>query len=105
NEVTVYYSNIIQTLKTKPIVIGHSFGGLIAQKLLGENVASAAVAVDPAQMRGVLPVPFAQLKSAFPVFKNPLNFTKAVSLTADQFRYGFGNASSLEESINLYNKW
>jgi non-heme chloroperoxidase len=105
NEVTATYSKIIKSLKTKPIVIGHSFGGLIAQKLLGENLAAAVVAIDPAQMRGVLPLPFAQIKSGFPVLKDPRNKNRAISLNSDEFRYGFGNAITVKESNELYNKW
>ncbi|PYO88092.1 MAG: alpha/beta hydrolase, partial [Gemmatimonadetes bacterium] len=79
DDVVEHYAAIIRKLPTKPIVIGHSFGGLVAQKLLGMGLASAAVALDPAQIRGVLPLPLAQLKSAFPVLGNPFNYTKAVS--------------------------
>ena len=77
DDVVEHYAAIIRKLPTKPIVIGHSFGGLVAQKLLGMGLASAAVALDPAQIRGVLPLPLAQLKSAFPVLGNPFNYTKA----------------------------
>src|SRR6266545_4599147 len=87
----------IRKLPAKPVVIGHSFGGLVAQKLLGMGVASAAVALDPAQIRGVLPLPLAQLKSAFPVLGNPFNYKKAVSQTPKQFFFGFGNALTEQE--------
>ena len=105
NDAMEHYSKFIKTLDDKPILIGHSFGGLLVQKLLGENVGAGAVAIDPAQMRGVLPVPLAQLKSGFPILKNPFNITMSVSLTSDEFRYGFGNAISEEESNKLYKKW
>jgi pimeloyl-ACP methyl ester carboxylesterase len=105
NDAAEHYTKIIKSLKEKPILIGHSFGGLLVQKLLGEDLAAGAVAIDPAQMRGVLPLPLAQLKSGFPVLKNPFNITMSVTLTADEFRYSFGNAIPPKESNELYDKW
>ena len=71
---------------------------MIAQKLLGQDLAAAAVAIDAAQIKGVLPLPLSALRATLPVFKNPANKHRAVSLTAEQFRYAFGNAISEEES-------
>jgi pimeloyl-ACP methyl ester carboxylesterase len=104
-EVTAHYRAIIDQLGEKPILIGHSFGGMIAQKLLGEDYGAAAIAIDAAQIKGVLPLPLSALHSTLPVFKNPANKHKAVTLTAEQFRYSFGNAVSEEESKALYDKW
>ena len=89
----------------KPILVGHSFGGMIAQKLLGADLAAAAVAIDAAQIKGVLPLPLSALKATLPVFKNPANRHRAVSLTADQFRFAFGNAIPAEESDALHERW
>jgi pimeloyl-ACP methyl ester carboxylesterase len=105
DDVTAHYAGLIAGLPEKAIVIGHSFGGLIAQKLLGLDLISAAVGVDAAQIKGVLPLPLSALHSTLPVFKNPANLHRAVSLTAEQFRYSFGNAVSPEESDALYEQW
>ncbi|MDP9848599.1 alpha/beta hydrolase [Streptosporangium lutulentum] len=105
DDVVEHYTKIIEGLAVKPILIGHSFGGMIAQKLLGRDLAAAAVAIDAAQIKGVLPLPLSALRSAFPVFKNPGNRHRAVSLTAEQFRYAFGNAISAEESDALFERW
>ena len=86
-------------------MIGHSFGGLIAQKLLGQNKAAAAIAIDPAPIKGVKPLPLAQLRSAFPVLGNPLNRDAPKALTEAQWRYGFGNALTVEESDALWDQW
>ncbi|MDR6972891.1 alpha/beta hydrolase [Leifsonia shinshuensis] len=104
-QITASYSRAIAALTAKPIVIGHSFGGLIAQKLLASGEARAAIAIDPAQIKGVKPLPFAQIRSGLPVLKNPANRNRAVSLTSKQFRYGFGNAISETESNSLYSEW
>jgi pimeloyl-ACP methyl ester carboxylesterase len=105
DDVFNHYVDIIKTLPAKPILIGHSFGGMIAEKLLGEDYGVAAVAIDAAQIKGVLPLPLSALHSTLPVFKNPANRHKAVSLTAEQFRFSFGNAVAQEESDALFEKW
>ncbi|WP_405883248.1 alpha/beta hydrolase [Streptomyces sp. NBC_01136] len=105
DQVAEHYAAIIDRLPTKPVLIGHSFGGMIAQRLLGEGLADAAVAIDAAQIKGVLPLPLSSLRSTLPVFENPANRHRAVSLTAEQFRYAFGNAVSTEESDELFERW
>ena len=104
-EVADHYANIITGLPEKPVVIGHSFGGLLVQNLVGRGVTAAGVAIDPAPIKGVLALPVSALRVASIALRNPGNRTKAVSLTAEQFRYGFGNALSIEESRELYEKW
>lgn len=105
DDVTRHYAAIIERLPEKPILIGHSFGGMVAQKLLGEDLAAAAVAIDAAQFKGVLPLPLSTLRATFPVFRNPANARRAVALTAEQFRYAFGNAVSREEADELFARW
>ncbi len=101
-QVTDHYVDIIRHLKTKPAVVGHSFGGLIAQRIAGEGVAAVTVAIDPAPFRGVLPLPLSALKSASPVLGNPLNYTRAVPLTYEQFRFSWANAVDESEAHELY---
>src|SRR6185437_10215594 len=79
-EVADSYAKAIATLPEPPIVIGHSFGGLIAQIILGRGIASAGIALDPAPMKGVWQLPFSALKASLPVLGNPFNFKKAFSL-------------------------
>ena len=105
DELTAHYSRIIDQLPSAPIVIGHSFGGLIAQKLLANGKAAAAIAIDPGQIRGVKALPLAQIRSGWPVLRNPANRGRMVMLTGDQFRYGFGNNLTQQESDELYDRW
>jgi len=105
DDVTDHYAAFIGTLPARPIIIGHSFGGMIAEKLLGLDYGDAAIGIDAAQIKGVLPLPLSALRSTLPVFKNPANLHKAVSLTAKEFHYSFGNALSEEESDDLYEQW
>jgi len=101
-QVADHYDKIIRGLKMKPAIIGHSFGGLLVQILAGRGLASASVAIDPAPFRGVLPLPFSALKSAWPVLGNPANINRAIPLTFEQFRYGWANAISEDEAKELY---
>lgn len=105
DEITASYVRVINGLDTKPVVIGHSFGGLCAQKLLAQGHAAAAVAIDPGQIKGVKPVPIAQIRSGLPVLSKPGNKKRAVSLTRKQFRFAFGNAIPQSESDELFERW
>ncbi len=101
-QIADHFDEAIRGLKKKPVILGHSFGGLLVQILAGRGLASATVAIDPAPFRGALPLPISALKSAWPVLHNPLNIARAVPLTFDQFRFGFANAVSEEEARELY---
>jgi pimeloyl-ACP methyl ester carboxylesterase len=101
-EVADHFEELIRKLDKKPVIIGHSFGGLLTQILAGRALGVAAVAIDPAPFRGVLPLPFSALRSASPVLSNPANYRRAVPLTFDQFRFGFANAVSEDEAQELY---
>jgi non-heme chloroperoxidase len=104
-EVADHYAEVIGRLDKKPAVIGHSFGGLLAQMVAGRGLAAVSVAIDPAPFRGVLPLPISALKSASPVLKNPANYSRAVPLTYEQFRYGWANALSEAEAKELYERY
>jgi non-heme chloroperoxidase len=104
-QVADHFDKIVRGLKKKPAIIGHSFGGLLAQILAGRGRSAVTVAIDPAPFRGVLPLPFSALKSAFPVLRNPANRNRAVPLTYEQFRYAFANVVSEEEAKQLYESY
>ena len=101
-QVTDHYLEAIAALDQAPVVIGHSFGGLIAQKIAGEGVAAATVSIDNAPFKGVLPLPASALKSAAPVLSNPANAKRGVALTFEQFQYGWANALDEAEARRLY---
>jgi len=105
DDVVDHYAQIIRGLDAPPVVIGHSFGGLMVQRLLGQDLAAAGVAIDPAPIKGVLKLPPSALKVASIALRRPANRHEAVSLTADEFRYGFGNAVPADESADLYERW
>jgi pimeloyl-ACP methyl ester carboxylesterase len=105
DDVVAHYAQIIRRLDARPVVIGHSFGGLIVQRLLGQDLAAAGVAIDAAPIKGVLYLPPSALRVASIALRKPANRNLAVTLTREQFRYGFGNALPAQESDELYERW
>jgi pimeloyl-ACP methyl ester carboxylesterase len=101
-QVADHIDAVVRKLNRKPVIIGHSFGGLLAQILAGRGLSAATVAIDPAPFRGVLPLPISSLRSASPVLGNPANYRRAVPLSYDQFRFGFANAVAEDEAKELY---
>jgi pimeloyl-ACP methyl ester carboxylesterase len=101
-EVADYQEAIIRRLDRKPVIIGHSFGGLLTMILAGRGLAAASIAISPAPFRGVLPLPISALRVASVALRNPLNWNRAVPLTYEQFRYGFANMVGEDEAKELY---
>jgi non-heme chloroperoxidase len=104
-QVADHTTQIITALDKKPVVIGHSTGGLLAEMLAGKGLSAATVAIDPGVFRGVLPLPLSVLKGVGPLLVNPRTRGRAVTLTWDQFRYGWTNALDEEEALELYDKF
>ena len=101
-DVVRYQEALIARLDVKPAIVGHSFGGLLVQMLAGRGRSAVTIAIDPAPSRGVLPLPIPALRASAPVLRNPANARKAVTLTYEQFRYGFANALLEAEARDVY---
>jgi non-heme chloroperoxidase len=101
-QIADHTADVIGKLSKKPAVMGHSTGGLLTYMIAGRGLSAASVAIDPGPFRGVLPLPISALRSAWPVLRNPLNHGRAVTLTFDQFKYGWANALSEDEAKQLY---
>jgi pimeloyl-ACP methyl ester carboxylesterase len=104
-QVADHTADVIGRLVRKPAVMGHSTGGLLAQIIAGRGLSAATVAIDPGPFRGVLPLPITTLRSAWPVLRNPLNRSRAVTLTLDEFKYGWTNALNDQEAKQLYDDY
>jgi pimeloyl-ACP methyl ester carboxylesterase len=104
-QIADHTSEVIGALTKKPAVMGHSTGGLLAQIIADRGQSAATVGIDPGPFRGVLPLPISALRSALPVLKNPLNRGKAITLTLDQFKYGWANALDAGEAKQLYDTY
>jgi len=104
-QVADHTAEVMGRLDRKSAVMGHSTGGLLAQMIAGRGLSAATVAIDPGPFRGVLPLPISTLRASLPVLRNPLNRGRAVTLTLDQFKYGWANALSEEEARRLYDAY
>ncbi len=103
-EIVDHYDAIIRNLPQPPIIMGHSFGGLITQVLLDRDLGAAGVAIDSAPVKGVLSLPVSSIRSSLPALKNPANLHKSVMLTPEEFHYAFTNTMTDEESLAVYDK-
>jgi pimeloyl-ACP methyl ester carboxylesterase len=101
-QVADHTAEVIQRLQKKPAVMGHSTGGLLAQMIADRGLSAVTVAIDPGPFRGVLPLPVSTLRVSAPILRNPLNRGRAITLTLDQFKYGWANALGDEEAKQLY---
>lgn len=104
-EIVDQYEKIIRGLDSAPIIIGHSFGGLMTQILVDRGLGAAGVAIAPAPVKGIVFLPFSTLKVSFPALSNPANIHRAAPLTPEQFHYAFTNNLSEEESLAVYNRY
>jgi len=104
-QVADHFAEAIGGLTKKPAIVGHSFGGLLAQILAGRGLAVATVAVNPAPFKGVLPLPVAAIRTTLPVLRNPANRGRAVTLSFEQFRYGWANALGEDEARRIYDEF
>lgn len=104
-QIADHHAEIICALDRKPVIIGHSTGGLVAQMLAGEGLAAATVAIDPGVFRGVLPLPGSVLKGVGPFLIDPRTRGRAITLTFDQFKYGWANALDEQEAKELYDTY
>ncbi|MGC4957562.1 alpha/beta hydrolase [Actinomadura citrea] len=104
-QIADHTTEIVNALDKRPVLIGHSTGGLLAEMLAGQGLSAATVAIDPGIFRGVLPLPASVLKAAGPFLVNPLTRDRAITLTFDQFTYGWANALDDKEARKLYDNF
>jgi len=105
DDIVAHYARLLRGLEARPIVIGHSTGGVIVQRLLGQGLAAAAVAIQPGPIKGVVSLAPSTVRAGWMALRNPANRRRAVSLTREQFRYAFGNAVPAAESDELFDRW
>jgi non-heme chloroperoxidase len=101
-QIADHTAEVIGKLDKKPAVMGHSTGGLVSQLIADRGLSAVTVAIAPGPFRGVLPIPISALRSVMPVLKNPLNRRRAVTLSVDEFKYGWTNALGEDEAKRLY---
>lgn len=104
-EIVTHLEDVVGGLASPPIIMGHSAGGVFTQILLDHGFGAAGVAINSAPTEGVKPVPLSQVRSSWPVLRNPANRHRAVGLTAEQWHYVFANTFSDKESRALYERY
>jgi len=102
DEIVDHYDTIIRGLDRPPIIMGHSFGGLVTQLLADRGLGAAAVPIAPAPPKGILLLPWSSIRTAWPALRNPANRRRSFTLSAKQFRYRFGNTLSEQDSTTVY---
>jgi pimeloyl-ACP methyl ester carboxylesterase len=105
NEIVDHYEGLIRELDQPPVLIGHSFGGLIVELLVDRGLGRAGVAMSPAPPKGILVLPFSSLKAAAPALAHPSKWHGVVTLTSEEFSYGFVNTFSPEEAAAAYERY
>jgi alpha-beta hydrolase superfamily lysophospholipase len=104
-EIVDHYEALIRELDESPVLVGHSFGGLIVELLLDRGVGRAGVAISPAPPKGILVLPLSTLKAASPALAHPSKRHGVVTLTLDEFKYGFVNTFSEEDAAAAYERY
>jgi len=104
-EIVDHFDAIVREQQRPPILMGHSFGGLIVQILLDRGLGAAGVSIDPAPVKGVIKLPLSTLRVSFPVLRNPAAVHKTTELTPEQFHYAFTNTLTEEESEQVYERY
>jgi pimeloyl-ACP methyl ester carboxylesterase len=97
-----HYEQIIGELDRPPIIVGHSFGGLITQLLLDRGLGAAGVVIGTAPPNGIRVLPISTLRASFPALKNPFDRDGLAPLSQTQFQYRFTNTVSRAESDAIY---
>src|SRR6266508_3036136 len=104
-EIVDHYESVIRELEQPPVLIGHSFGGLIVELLLDRGLGRAGVALSPAPPKGILVLPFSSLKAAAPALAHPSKWHGVVPLTLEEFTYGFVNTFTPEDAAAAYERY
>ena len=103
--VVEHLEGIVGGLERPPIIMGHSFGGLLTQILLDHGYGAAGVVLDSAPTEGIRVTPVAQIRALFPILRNPTNRHRAVGFTPEQFHHAFTNTLSDEASAAAYERY
>ncbi len=100
-----HFTGVIGKLGDKPVIIGHSMGGLIVQILLQRDLAAAGVAIDSAPPAGVFTTRFSFLKSNWPMINPLISGHEPRQMSFEDFQYAFVNTLPLAEQQAAYNKY
>jgi pimeloyl-ACP methyl ester carboxylesterase len=100
-----HYADLIRELPAPPVLIGHSLGGTVVQKLLSAGYGAGGVVLDAARIDGELPGALPTLRLALPALAEPGSLDEAIALTDYQFRFAFGRSLTAAESEALFREF
>ena len=104
-ELTDHYETIIRAMDEAPILIGHSLGGLIVQKLLDRGVGLAGIGLDSVAPEGVIGVDWTVLKANSSVLFKWMGWEKVQTMTLAEFQYAFANDFPQDQQENFYERY
>lgn len=104
-QIVDHFDGIVRQQERPPILMGHSFGGLITQLLLDRGLGAAGVSIDPAPVKGIWVLPLSTLRTAFPSLRNPFGVNKTHEETPAEFHYAFTNTMTDEEAAAAYERY
>jgi pimeloyl-ACP methyl ester carboxylesterase len=105
DEIVDSYEEKIRALDEPPVLVGHSFGGLIVELLLSRGLGRAAVAMSPAPPKGIIVLPVAALRAASPALAHPTRWHGVVPLTLEEFTRGFVNTWTPDAAADAYEQY
>jgi alpha-beta hydrolase superfamily lysophospholipase len=105
NNVLEHFTDTIKRLDEKPVLVGHSMGGLVVQLLLQKDLAAAGVAIDSAPPRGVFTTKWSFLKSNWPHITPFVSQSNPIEMSFKRFQYAFVNKLPLEEQRAAYERY
>ena len=101
-ELVDHYANIVKKIPEKPILIGHSLGGLITQILVNRDLAAAGIAIHPVPPQGIFPYEFSFLKAGWRALGIFTSLKKTYLMSFKTWQYAFTNEMPLEEQRKAY---
>ena len=102
DRLVIHYAKLIRDLPAQPILVGHSLGGTVVQKLLSAGYGVGGVVLDSARVDGDLPGALPSLRLALPSLAGPAPRDSAIALTDYQFRFAYGRSLTAAESNQLF---
>lgn len=103
-ELLDHYSAIIQRLPEKPIVIGHSLGGLLVQLLVNKDLVTAGIAIHSVPPKGVTSFKWSFIKSIWKPLGYFTSAKKTHLMSLAEWKYAFTNGMSEQEQKESYEK-
>jgi pimeloyl-ACP methyl ester carboxylesterase len=104
-QIVDHYEKLVIDLEHAPILIGHSFGGLVVQALLDRGLGCCGVAIASAPIKGIWTLPYSTMRVVTPQLIDPRNNHRCVPLTPAQFHYAFMHDASREDSFHIYQRY